>query len=363
MAHNILKKMRGLPRKLSGGYHRKKREKEFLRRVAAPGSRCAVIIGSPIYGNYGDSAILLAQAAFLRSALPSGYSVEEISYSEFYRYRNQLRTALNPHCLIACMGGGNMGNQWAREEQIRYDILADYPQNPVIVFPQTLYFSKQGDPAYTEERSAAVYAAAGHLTLAAREQRSLEEMRRLYPGTEIVFAPDIVLWAGIDSFGVRPQTRSGILVCRRTDSERAVSDDAWDRLIHAASASEKAVRSVEMDVDGAITKQNRAQQVRQKMQEFCGAELVITDRLHGMVFAALTGTPCVVLSNYNHKVRGTYEWIKFLPYIRYADSAEEAISLIPALLSMKECSYDNTPLLPYYEALKEVVRQKCLKSV
>ena len=44
-----------------------------------------------------------------------------------------------------------------------------------------------------------------------------------------------------------------------------------------------------------------------KLKEFAGAQLVITDRLHGMVFCYLTNTPCIVFSNYNHKVLGTYE--------------------------------------------------------
>ena len=60
------------------------------------------------------------------------------------------------------------------------------------------------------------------------------------------------------------------------------------------------------------------------MQEFCDAKLVITDRLHGMIFAAISETPCIVFSNYNHKVGGTYEWIKQLPYIRYVENMGEA---------------------------------------
>ena len=84
--------------------------------------------------------------------------------------------------------------------------------------------------------------------------------------------------------------------------------------------------------------------------------MVVTDRLHGMVFAAISGTPCIVFSNYNHKVQGTYEWIKYLPYIKYAESVSEAPNYIPELLAMKDCRYDNTPLLPYFEKLAQVVK-------
>ena len=76
-----------------------------------------------------------------------------------------------------------------------------------------------------------------------------------------------------------------------------------------------------------------------------------------MIFAALTGTPCIVFSNYNHKVKGTYEWISYLPYVKYAETAEEAILYIPELLQMKNCHYDSTPLKPYFEKLAEIVKR------
>jgi pyruvyl transferase EpsI len=104
-----------------------------------------------------------------------------------------------------------------------------------------------------------------------------------------------------------------------------------------------------------ITKENRDECVRKKMQEFCGAKLVITDRLHGMVFSAITGTPCIVFSNSNHKVKGTYDWISYLPYISYVDTAEQAKEAITKLLDMKDCFYDNEPLKPYFENLAKVV--------
>ena len=92
------------------------------------------------------------------------------------------------------------------------------------------------------------------------------------------------------------------------------------------------------------------------MQEFADSELVITDRLHGMVFAALTGTPCIVFSNYNHKVKGTYDWISYLPYIKYVESLEEAKKCIPELIAMENTCYDSKPLQSYYNKLIEVIK-------
>lgn len=54
------------------------------------------------------------------------------------------------------------------------------------------------------------------------------------------------------------------------------------------------------------------------MKEFDSAELVITDCLDGMIFFEITGTTWIVLSDYNYKVRGIYEWIQYLSYICFA---------------------------------------------
>lgn len=48
---------------------------------------------------------------------------------------------------------------------------------------------------------------------------------------------------------------------------------------------------------------NRKRNLRKKLLEFSDSEAVITDRLHGMVFAAIMNTPCMVLTNCNYKIK------------------------------------------------------------
>ena len=56
-----------------------------------------------------------------------------------------------------------------------------------------------------------------------------------------------------------------------------------------------------------------------KLDEFRKSKLVVTDRLHGMLFAAITGTPCIALGNSSGKVKGVYDWLTHLDYIQYVD--------------------------------------------
>ena len=54
--------------------------------------------------------------------------------------------------------------------------------------------------------------------------------------------------------------------------------------------------------------------------DFSKTGIAITDRLHGMIFCAITRTPCVAINNKNGKVKGVYErWLSRLNYIKLVD--------------------------------------------
>ena len=334
-----------------GKYNHWKLERSFVKNLSNISQNTAFIIGSPVYSNLGDSAIFLAQNQMIEN---SGWRTKELTYREFYDFHNSVRRIIKKHNPIFGMGGGNMGNQWPAEERIRIDIIHEFPENPIIIFPQTLYFV--GDIEAAIKDSKALYNRHRDLTIVAREQKSFELMTDFFPNAKLLLTPDIVLSTTLEDYGVIPETRSGVLFVTRSDPEKAVSDSTWEALEKAAAEAGKACRHTDMYSEIPVTKENRAECVRKKMQEFCGAELVITDRLHGMVFAALTGTPCIVFSNYNYKVKGTYDWISYLPYIRYVESVEEAEKAIPELLAMKDYKFDNTPLLPHFEKLAEIIK-------
>ena len=107
-------------------------------------------------------------------------------------------------------------------------------------------------------------------------------------------------------------------------------------------------------VQGEIMPKERRGAIQQKIEQFANAQMVVTDRLHGMVFAAIAGTPCAVLKSMSYKLEGCYEWIKELEYIRFVDSAEELIDFIKKEIGRKY-KYNNSHLNKYYESLKNYV--------
>ncbi len=338
-----------------GAYREKKWMEETKRSLQSPPGKKVYMIGTPLHENLGDSAIVLAQKAFLQRCGWPEERIVEIAEDLYLHHWDQIRQWIPEDAMIAQLGGGHMGNQWPDEELLHRRQVEAFPNQPNVIFPQTLYYmpGEEGEKSKTE--SIPIYNGKKNLTLTARERYSYETMKSLYPDTQVLLAPDIVLSATMDTFGAKPQERDGILLCLRNDPERVMGQEEHQALKTLLDKLGLKTSVTDMYAERWIAKEERGDQVRRKMEELASARLVITDRLHGMVFCALTGTPCIVFTNNNHKVRGTYEWISYLPYIRYVETVAEVEDLLPELLNMENCTFDNGPLKPCYEKLEEVV--------
>ncbi len=336
---------------------KQKKKNSLQEYLQTPKENKAIILGTPEHRNLGDSAIVLAEMSFLAKAGLVHERIKEITVAEYNCYEDKIEPIIKNQRCVFWHGGGNMGDVWPAEEQFRQMVLKRIPHLPVVIFPQTIDYRDKSEGNALRTESFRVYNSHKNLTLIAREKQSFDIIQQMYPNAKIMLTPDIVLSATAADFGVENQQRQGILLCMRSDIERSMTDEMRHEVERLAKQCEVSVKYTDMYADGAVTKKNRLQCVQAKMQEFAKSELVITDRLHGMVFAAITGTPCIAFSNNNHKVRGTYEWIKYLPYIRYAESAEDVERFLPELLAMENCKYDNTPLMPYFDQIAEVVKE------
>ena len=102
--------------------------------------------------------------------------------------------------------------------------------------------------------------------------------------------------------------------------------------------------------------EEREQSVREKLEEFSQAELVITDRLHGMIFSAITSTPCIAMDNLSRKVSGGYEWLKYLEYIQMVEPETISMDSVKKMLDYNGKGYSRQPLEQYYGKIKHSIR-------
>ena len=337
-------------------YHHLREKLYWWRYLRFPLGKKVYLIGTPNHSNIGDSAIACAELLFLKKIVGDN-RVKELTVYEYQQNASFIEKYINKKRLICGHGGGNMGNLWYVEELFRYSFIDNFPNNPIIIFPQTVFFTNDEDGEKAKIESLSHYNIHNNLTIVAREKQSFEMMNCLYKRSKVLLTPDIVLSTKMEDYGVSIRQRSGALLVFRDDSEKQMFDA--DRQEIQTYLAEKMIpyRITDMYSSVPVTKDNRMMLVKSKMQEFADSQIVITDRLHGMVFAALTGTPCIVFPNNHHKVKGTFDWISYLPYIEYVSNVEDAKKKVPQLLNMlnNHYSFDNTTLMNQFMHLRNYI--------
>ena len=310
-----------LRRRIAGAKQQAAYDHELEKVLADYHTNSVLLLGSIEYDNLGDHAIIYAQKKFLEKLAP----VIEIRDALYLHTRQQLRKRILPHTLITIPGGGNMGDLWFADEQRRRWILEDFPNNPIVVFPQTISYSDTPEGQQALKDSEALYNSHKNLTLCAREEASFLQMKALYPSCRVLLVPDIVLWLPTMEQGSRKDIAC---LCFREDAERATSVELRQTLASLVAQKGFTPQEISTVSKTDISCADREAALQAIWKQLLSAQLCVTDRLHGMIFCYLTKTPCVVFDNDNHKIRNTYEkWLQGCDYIFFADrsSAEEKL--------------------------------------
>lgn len=318
-------------------------------RLWHPFCKTAYLLGTPTHDNIGDIAIAVAEIDFLKKC---GYSkVINITIAECWSSYGCIAKLLPPKTSIFLHGGGNMGDIYD-DENLRRTILPVFSKHRTIIFPQSIYYRDTESGNLEKERSVNIYNSE-RITIFAREEKSFEIMSSLYPKANVILSPDIVLSMRQH---IKVNRRAGILLCFRNDSEKSISNETIDTIERTLRERGLDTARTSMIYHRQIPVEDWDEVVAEKMNEIGSAKLLITDRLHGMIFAALTQTPCIVFGNNHHKVQGVYQWIKPLDYIRFVDSAEKAYNMIDELLQMEECGFHFD--LKEFDILKEYANNR-----
>lgn len=288
------------------------------------------IFGTPIHGNLGDQAILLGEIKFLKDNFKN-IKIIEVESSLVTKCNKMLKKLIGKS-LILVHGGGFLGTLWLHEEKMFRIVLRTFTNNTIIVFPQTIYFSNDMEGKKILEESQSIYQTHKHLYICCREEYSYKFMKKEFPLCNVLLIPDMVLY--MDKLQEN-NDRQNILFCIRKDKEKVQYNLA------ALKDMLKNEYGVSIDDTDTVIQENiyslkrSKKKVTEKIEQFQKYKLVVTDRLHGMVFAYLSKTPCLVFQNKSYKVKGLYEWIKACNYIELVDE-NNMMDASRKLLNIKE---------------------------
>lgn len=280
----------------------------FKSTIINPNRKHAFIFLAADYGNLGDVAITYAQTKFLNDKLGSDFEVIEIPISQSLEGLHFVKKNIQSGDIVTSVGGGNLGDLYDQIEFIRQMAVQFFPHNKFISFPQTFDFNDSSSGRKALEVAKKTYNNHPNLYFVAREKTSYDLMRTHFTNATVLLTPDIVI--SLDQEHPERE-RKGAVICMRQDQEKNLSEKQTAFIQDEIKNRFESVSYYDTHIKkNSLSIQERERELNKIWDAFKSAELVVTDRLHGMIFCYITNTPCLVFQNNNHKVRETCDWIK-----------------------------------------------------
>lgn len=290
------------------------------------------MFGVPVYNNLGDLSISQAQKEFVAENFPEMVYIE-ITEPQTDRAIEELLPLLRPDDIIGYVGGGNIGSVHLAHEVPRRKVFATFVNNKTISFPQSVYFEDSDKGREELRKSQEAYNKNLNLTLVARDTQSLGYLQKDFKAPSI-YTTDMVL-------ALQPQRpefdRDGVLFIMREDAEKVISDEFTRQLTESIeSAGEKVeltdtvlpykAYDVKTQADtllDIVRISERNWLLNLKLDQIKANKVVVTDRLHGMIFSVITQTPCLVFdNNYGKASAFYYNWLEDLDYIQHTTETD-----------------------------------------
>lgn len=166
-----------------------------------------VYLDLPYYPNIGDNLIWEGTENFL-STLPYK-CLYQAGIETFYKQD------LPKNATIILQGGGNFGDLWERHHIFRKQIIELYPDNPTIIFPQSVCY-EHSQNIETDEK---FFSSHNSVVLCARDQISYEFMKKHFHRNIVLLVPDMAFFADLSKFHSTHNKMGRTLFAKRLDKE------------------------------------------------------------------------------------------------------------------------------------------------
>jgi pyruvyl transferase EpsI len=188
--------------------------------------------------------------------------------------------------------------------------------------------------------------------LVARESTSYDIMRKWFTNSEVLLTPDIVFSLYISR---EQKIRDSIGICLREDYEAALSQRDREQIIKVCEEKDR-VFKINTCADHRISRTERKKYVWELIDEIASRKLLVTDRLHGLILATITDTPCLVFCNNNHKILATMNWLKSCSHVKMIDNIDDLSNLLENL-NNQTSAYSRNYFEDYYRTIADIIRK------
>lgn len=273
-----------------------------------------IFIDLPYYSNIGDSLIWKGTETLLAS----------LPYKCLYRAscKTFRHIDISENVIIIMMGGGNWGDLYLIHNEFRKRIVQSYPNNKIIILPQTVYYEGARNARYDAE----VFRKHKRLTIFARDKYSYWFLKLFRFNKDIRLLPDMAFC--IDRDWLRtytlPSTGNNLLF-KRLDKEGTKTDvisnlgehDTSDWPLYTEPDPLKAKlytlinEGKNKEADDYAINVYLPERVKVGIEHISKYEKVYSNRLHGALLSILLGKETYIIDNSYGKNSQYYStWLK-----------------------------------------------------
>lgn len=298
--------------------------------------------------NMGDHAIVKAEKEYIEKAIGHKSDIVEILTRESESAIRQLKKKIRKQDLIILSGGGYLGDEYVEVYSPMCRLLKTFAKNQILIFPQTVFFHSKKKEQYFME----LCKKCKNLYIYLRERESKSIFDKYGINAELV--PDIVL-----TIPPKPhyEYNGKILLCLRNDVEKLISKEQ-EQIIRDELEKFGDVVITDTVYPNVFPLDRRNEKLQKIWKNFSECSLVVTDRIHGMVFSYITNTPCIAVGNYNHKVESEYKWLETSENIKFIKDIGALADIVPVLFEKRS---NNKAFVSEFDSVAERVK-KCFEQ-
>lgn len=313
------------------------RLKDKLRDLLAlvpSGSRIA-LLDEPVHRNIGDHLIQIASESFFAE-----HDIDIVYRANVWNYKaSHCRALLDGDTILVFLGGGHLGDLYPHHQDLREQVLRDFPDHKAVILPQSIHFQS----AARLEQAKAAFDAHKHLHICIRDRASSQFAQEHF-SAPVHLVPDMAhqLWPMVTAEPVDQNAPVLFLIRRDKESSgipatlepyRQLFID-WNQLITykdeliliccvAGFLLGKQHHSFSRYTDRAI-QQLRRKLIGEAVSLFTPHEKIASSRLHGVLLGLLLGKEVTALPSTTGKTTAYHAtWLGDIPALKPDDKTTQ----------------------------------------
>lgn len=216
--------------------------------------------------------------------------------------------------------------------------------------PQTIYFENKDK----EKEMAEIFSNHKNLTICTREKYSYNLAKKIFDKNNIILCPDMAFLLfykkNLQKIKVN---KDQCLMIFRNDKEKFINNEIKQKVIERVKQNNQSIKFVDTVINKKIFKFNRNIHLNKLLFNIRKSNIIITDRLHGMILSTICGRKCIAFSNNNYKVKGIYKWIENIDTVKFVNNIEEFNIAYNELVLKDNKNFDVDNFSKYYKELIE----------